>query len=277
MRIRPWPIVILAAIQVLAPLFTMIASMWVWGVSAEKFTSILWRGSSRLELLEFYGLGIISGFALYRTRSWSYPVFLAVTAYSVYRSFQSLQPYSREFSLLDLALLQVPNVLLVAYFLIPAVRETYFNPKVRWWETKARYRVEIPARANSDEVIIENISEGGAFIRASKPPRSSSLLLTFEFRGERYEIACYAVRFSPDEREIGVKFDSSRTARRRVRALIDQLKKAGCATTLLRAPWHQELLLWAKRLFLTGRGWTPEVPKHLLSARDSRSEDRRAA
>src|SRR5690606_15636441 len=77
-------------------------------------------------------------------------------------------PYNSDSPFLYNYVIALTAVAVFLYFLSPTVRETFFDRRVRWWETKARYNVLIPCwiQSGGDEIQTDilNISHSGAFV-----------------------------------------------------------------------------------------------------------------
>lgn len=275
MKTRPWPLVILALFQAVAPAFNLWFCARVLNTSVEAYASALWAESTPRQLFEFYALGPIAGLAIFRTRRWSYPLFLAITSFTAWRNYQSHVAFPGLLSLPLLFGAYAANAALVAYFLLPAVRLAYFNPRVRWWESQPRFQVELDARAGETPVRIRNLSEGGAFIEAAAGLPQGAFTLSFEWQGERYAIAARVVHRRADGRGLGLQFAPSRVFRKRMRALAHRMAAAGCAPTIARGPWHLEFRGWFLRLVRTGRGWVPETPSDVFAAPRAEKRARR--
>lgn len=258
MRTRPWPLTVIAIFQAIAPAFNIVFCAKLIGVSSLVYMSALWQSSTSLQLFEFYALGPIAAFAIYHTRKWSYPVFLAITAYTAFRNYQSYQHFPSYLPLSLLMAVYAINALFVGYFLMPAVRMAYFNPKVRWWESQPRYKVTIDGQAGESTVKILNLSEGGAFVEASAYVSQGAFVLTFEWQGASYGIDARVVHRRSDGLGLGLQFAPSRAFRQQMKVLTRQFEEAGIAKTLERGPWYLEFRSWAMRLMQTGHGWVPE-------------------
>src|SRR5690606_23987212 len=75
------------------------------------------------------------------------------------------------------------------YFLSPKVREPFFDRRVRWWEPKSRYNVQLQCKLHSSHLTfptqIINISQSGAFVQESKYMKiGDHLQLDFNFLGQ---------------------------------------------------------------------------------------------
>lgn len=60
------------------------------------------------------------------------------------------------------------------------VRKPYFNPKIRWWETATRLRVDVPANViingQKNETLILDVSSSGCFVDFDSPLEIGQLL-----------------------------------------------------------------------------------------------------
>lgn len=68
----------------------------------------------------------------------------------------------------------------LAYFLQPRVRVLYFDPQARWWNTKPRYSVSLPAiietTGTSYYPLMKNLSDGGCFVELKTQTIPDALL-----------------------------------------------------------------------------------------------------
>jgi len=266
MKTRPWPLVFLAGFQLLAPFFNVLWCAYLMKISPKAYVTALNHSSTALQLVEFYALGPISGFAIYKCRSWSYPVFISVTFWTVFENFRSWQQFPEIIDLPVLMGAYAVNILLVGYFLIPAVRMTYFNPKLRWWESQPRYEIhvdgQVGAGGESRSCHVANLSEGGVFIESDNPfPTGQLVNIDFKFLEIPFHMQGRVVYRKPDGRGCGIQFATTREMKRKLRRFIKGLHVLGIERTLRHAPWTTELAHWAKGLFTSGKGLVPELSR----------------
>ena len=202
-------------------------------------------------------------------RRWSYGIFLGALGWSAYRNIAHWDYASTLVPLPALLFVYLSEVAFVGYFLLPAVRTTYFDPNVRWWEHKPRYMLDLVAQAlmagKPRSARVLNVSEGGAFISLpEKLERGAEMMLSFTVITLPYTVPgkimhvrdtgngtwCYGVQFQ----------HTSDTA--------DQLQNLARALDILgynerdgRQHWMAEFRAWLGTLLKTGRGWVPEVQK----------------
>jgi hypothetical protein len=149
-----------------------------------------------MEVVDFWLIFPIAGILITRLRKWTYFAFLAVLSYINYNIFtyeKYTWPYNSDSPFMYNYVIAMMSVIVTAYFLMPKVREPFFNRNVRWWENKARYNVQIACKLQSNSLTfpgqILNISQSGAFIEDSKYMKvGDSLQLDFNFLGQTITI-----------------------------------------------------------------------------------------
>src|SRR6185295_9173146 len=174
MRRRPWPIVILALLQLLSPVLSVTLLAWKLQTPVRHFVWMLVKYGSASQLFELFGTSLITAAAIWAVKKWSYPVFIGIFAWGAYSNFSVWHQYPQVYSLATLLAVNIVNLGLVSYFLVPAVSAAYFNPRLRWWESKPRYSVDLLGTLKFDppdapgsrfqEVRITDISEGGVYL-----------------------------------------------------------------------------------------------------------------
>ena len=150
------------------------------------FSNLFSRTSPR-EIFDFWLVFPIAGLALIKIRKWSYFFFLATMAYIVF-SFLTYEqytwPYNSDSPLAYHYAVVAASLTIFSFFLIPQIREPFFNRRIRWWESKARYKATMPAKIIGPKVTFDsqiiNISQTGAFIQDS-PYLSIGESLQMEF------------------------------------------------------------------------------------------------
>lgn len=140
---------------------------------SQIFANLLSRHSVR-EIFDFWLVFPIAGLMLVRVRKWSYFGFLGLLAYlffSIMTYERFTWPYNSSSPLVYHYVVVFFSIAIFTYFLIPQVREPFFNRKVRWWETKPRYKASIPGKVTGKNVTFEtqilDMSVTGAFLRDS--------------------------------------------------------------------------------------------------------------
>jgi len=274
MNRKPWPIVILAFTFFLIPIFNIVGTFFFIdaNVSFFEYLAALFNLKNN-GLFLFYLIipSFVAGVAIYLVKKWSYLIFLICMGFI---SFQVIFSYSEGLSFIDLFfLLIIPlaiNLLYVSYILLPEVRATYFDPRLRWWESKPRYFFETDIQISFENEMLStetmlaklsNISVGGLFVIMPKGlGQNSHVNLKFEIFGIPLELKAKIVYIKPDHVSCGLQFiEVTKKQNKTVKQIIDLLVKNKCQETRPRPLWTEDLLSWIKTVLKTGRGLTPEV------------------
>jgi hypothetical protein len=264
---RPWPLVILAVIQMLSPIFNVLVNSWTLGVKPNYVLGWIMERPP-IEIFEFFLLMPIAGFAILRMRRWSYIVFFGAMAWSLFSNLRHLQYTSQTHSVLVLGLVYGLQIALVLYFLLPSVRVTYFNPRVRWWESKPRYELKLPCElivaGNQSEGNVLNVSAGGIFVQVTVK-RGFNVGADVDLRFSVLSQVFKAQGKFAHERELGggvfcygIQFNHSPETRERFQNLTRALE---ILEFQIRAAFTQSFFGWFVTLLKTGKGLTPQIKR----------------
>lgn len=153
-------------------------------------TNVVARDSFR-DVFDFWLVYPLAGLLLIRLRKWTYFAFMSLLAYIVFSIFtyeKYTWPYNSDspFTYHYVVVAMATTVFLA--FLLPAIREPFFDRRLRWWEPQVRYPVGINCSLKNDSMIfsseIINISASGAFLKDSSYFNVGDKLdLEFSFMG----------------------------------------------------------------------------------------------
>jgi len=267
-RLRPWPIVILAILHLLGPIGNVFLSAALQDVHPWLYLVTLLQTASWWGLIDFFVLIPVAGMAIYACKKWSYPVFLAVAADTVYSNFLTWHQAPEAFPLALLIVTVFLDIAFVAYFLFPAVWATYSDPRLRWWESKPRYFVRLLCRVRDREgekhCVVTDIAEGGIFVKTSKTLLNDlPVQLSVSFFGEGFTASGRVVYFRPSPVPgYGIQFIHTRESARAIRRLTRALKLAGVKTRGT-VSWREDLIGWMGKVLRTGKGLVPEIPNRV--------------
>ncbi len=157
------------------------------------------------------------------------------------------------------------NLLVVGYFILPQVRQVYFDPRLRWWETKPRFKAEfetdftwVDQKAKGE---IMNLSEGGLFIETDlKMNTMGRIDIDFKYKDQMFALKGEVVysKNSGGRNGYGISLLEGDAQADRVKELIESLSEQGLVITG-RAPTEEDTFsFWIKRLFKQKKGWVPE-------------------
>ena len=275
MEYRPWFIIILAALIALSPVQNILVFSMVYGEGLIEFLGNLFRYKTGFELTCFFILPLIAGYAIYVVKTWSFPVFLISYSFFTYQTYMTGSYPAVVHDLNTMVVSLLVNLLVVAYFLLPAVRAAYFDPSVRWWEAKYRYKIQMDAEITSNDKTImgqiSDISDGGVYITTESPVDISSELdirfkyhtMGFQMRGKVAHAKKGAGNGSGNG--YGIEFNEiEKENRKRLRNLIKALELLEFPRRPKRREWSKDFWGWLVRLITTGRGITPDLPGKYL-------------
>lgn len=259
MRVKPWPILIIAFIHIFAPLVNILWSASLNKISVRDYLEYLYFNQNLIQNFFWFVLPMIAGFSILRFRKWSYFLIVGFTlSFSVLVLVEYLN--SNSFPLEIFIISELTNILVFGYFLHPAVRNVYLNKNLRWWEQKPRYLIEHPVQIKFQDTVYEgvmkNISEGGCFIDTSaKLGKLDRFVLSFEIFQRKFHTESQAVYTGSDG--IGTFFLEVHPSQNELSKLIDQLANQGYPLRTPRPKWNESLKEWMKDL-LRGKGFVPK-------------------
>ena len=273
MRTKPWPIIVLAILYVLGPFFNTFAGALVMPLPYFEYVQALVKHGTWWDLVTVVGLYPLAGFAIFSVKEWSYPVYLIIMAIASWANFQDYRHFSSVFTLQLFIATTVLNVGLVSYFLLPAVRAAYFNKRLRWWESKPRYEIAVPAVLERDgfrtKCTIANISEGGVFLKCGKKLEQNEVVqLQFTVFSRPVDVQGKVVyRLWKGIRGYGVEFIHTDETKQQIIRLTKGLRLMGMQTRSNAPDWKTSFAQWIVNLVTSGRGWVPELPSATLAAK----------
>ena len=210
-------------------------------------------------------LPIIAGISIYICKKLSFFIYIVAMSALYISSYVSYLERSGQGIGLELAFVFAFNTALVGFFLIPAVREVYLNPRVRWWEADDRFMANFPASIALGEKFfkgeVTNISVSGLLLVANiDSTENGKILVSFEYAGNSYAFPGTVVRLSHGtSTTLGVRFTHDFNSKRAAKRLINSLSADG-RLLASRVPQKEDgFVFWIKRLVTTGKGFMPEL------------------
>lgn len=179
-------------------------------------TNLMTRDSFR-DVFDFWLVYPLAGALLIKLRKWTYFAFMTLLAYIVYNIMtyeKYTWPYNSDSPFMYHYVVVAMSVAVFLIFLLPKMREPFFDRRVRWWEPKTRYQVGINCSLKNDALIfpseIINISLSGAFLKDSAYFKIGDKLdLEFVFLGNNVSLPVEVIhKHSTNGRHgYGVKFN----------------------------------------------------------------------
>jgi hypothetical protein len=176
MQYKPLSIIILSALYALAPLAKILFFVGFYQTDFLYTAGKILSDYPAWKLINFFILPWVASVAIYRVKNWSFKVFLLVEILMLAGNLHYLKwLYRVNFMPMFYFYIGITcsTFLATCYFLLPAIKLAYFDPRSRWWEAQPRYDFSHPLNlkmlsAESLPLLtsIHNISEGGLFISA---------------------------------------------------------------------------------------------------------------
>lgn len=167
--------------------------------------------NSFIDIFSFWLAFPLAGLCLIKLRNWTYFIFLYLLIFNSYVILtyeRYTWPYNSDAPFLYNYMLSVVAIIIMATFLLPVIREPFFNDKLRWWETRKRFKLQIPGSIfddiESSDVWIENMSYTGVLLKTtSKLEIGEEVILSWKYEGFTLSMPVKIVRQHDSE---GVTF-----------------------------------------------------------------------
>lgn len=270
---RPWPIVVLATIQFLTPLGSLVFSALANKVSLSVMTKYVLQTSSFFEHIVFFVFPVLQAILILNARRLGYFVLLAINLYLIVANFMDWGAL-KDPNAIQMGLILVVNLIMIvflAYLGLPRVRKVYFDSSIRWWETPLRYLMEVECRVIQTERKIDtfrivDIALGGAGLvgEVGVPGLKIGAPISVEFRrwGHEYlfegDIVWSRVD-SDGKSRLGVRWKLySKTEQREIRSLIGSLRAEKVPIVRDLPGWKEDFVSWSRIARRSVQAWVPE-------------------
>jgi hypothetical protein len=253
--------VVLAFLYLIAPLLNILFSAYLMKRTVSEYLLYTLPTNTWWDNFAMFGILPIAGIAIFAVRKWSYFVFVLTMIFVVILNYLQWQEFPDRINFPLFVGMVIVNVLLVSYFLLPAVKLAYFDRRVRWWEQKPRYVVdwtgELLIGANRHPCQILNFSEGGLLAKIeSEHPVGTSVDIVFESSEKTYRAKGVILHTTPVG--TGIKFEHTPDSKKLLKDLAKTLKAEGYPLRIENEHWTVSLLNWLRGL-PSGEGFTPDT------------------
>lgn len=266
---RPWPLVVLAVLQILSPLMSVWISATVSKESFGRTFYLLWVNSDFLGKVDFFLIPLAMAILVYRLSRPSFMALIGLCLYNMFANYVSWRDLSNEISALWLIGVNAFSLLMVAYLLIPQVRIVFWEPRLRWWESKPRYLLSVPVKVTLQKGAapvfcdLKDLSQGGCCIEA--PSQSFAMgdvfHLDFTIQGLPFSLCsevAYVITGPEGRSRYGLRFlDVPLDVSWDIEAAIDLLRKNHAPRSRQIAPWGQDLKDWVRVASRDPKAWVP--------------------
>ncbi|MBO9667144.1 MAG: PilZ domain-containing protein [Bdellovibrio sp.] len=258
MKRKPWAIIVLSLLHILAPFGSLLFNAHRAGRSISEHW-YFWAHFLPKQLLFIYVVvPIIAGIMIFICRRWSYWVYLACLALVFFSNLYSFSTNMNWMNFGALIAVLVVDLLAVAYFVVPAVRQVYFDPRIRWWEAAPRFVFKHQATVNDAEGEINNISRGGLFIRTKlNLEEGQQVSLEWSYEDIPYQVPGKVVYKSnrAASEGYGVQFAEENKAVKKLCQLLDS--RGQMVPERLPSP-EDSFGAWLKKLIIKREGLFPK-------------------
>jgi len=268
MKRKPWALIIIALLHIFSPIGNIIANSYLANVTVPIYVRALFSPEELFRTSIFLFIPVIGGFLIYSCKKWSYYLYMLLMTIPFIYSYNSWQSQPNQNLGIYLIIFYLINLLVVGYFVLPQVRLVYFDPRLRWWETKPRYTAEFETDINwidqNAKGEIKNISEGGIFIQtplAINPHGRVSL--TFKYNNYLHHFLGEVVYVNKNTTPTGygISLIVNETQSEALKKLIRDLSEQGTLITSRIPTEEDSFTYWFKRVLSLKKGLIPETPR----------------
>ncbi len=266
MRRRPWSLVILAVVHLLAPFGNIAINAILANRSLSDYFAMAMTPAYLEKNWIMFASLFVAAVSIYACKRWSFYVYLlSITVLFVF-SYVGFLSKGGAIGFLPLFLVYLVNITVVVYFLVPAVRNIYFDRRMRWWEIKPRYQCDYKVTWRFEHNPVEhqgdvgNISENGMFLRSEIYPKDEQIV-EIDLNVDDAELIPLQGRVvfhrTADKIGFGVEFQHTRESRKTLHHVIQALESEGRRINALEIRPEDTLSYWARTLITTGKGLFP--------------------
>lgn len=276
MKRRPWALVILAVLHLLAPLGNLVISaLWL------KFPVFEYvrLGFTKYNLIQHWTMvtfPIIAAVAIYLCRRWSFALYLFCMGGMFVGSYNNYSHNPSDLILLKMIAVFAIDIVVIAYILLPAVRRIYFDPKIRWWETADRFHCEIPSVVKlqnistesseqkapiQHQVEVSNVSKSGLFFKTkNRIEDATPVTIEFTYADRDYIFSGETILHANQAgKGYGLKINHSTKSSREIRKLTRVLREEGRLAAERKPTAQDGFPHWFRNLLKSGKGLVPDI------------------
>ncbi|WP_374000601.1 PilZ domain-containing protein [Bdellovibrio bacteriovorus] len=262
MKTKPWSLIILALLHILAPVGNLVLNALRSGRTLGQQWTYWFEILPKPLLLIYLVIPVLAGIFIYVCKRWSYWAYLGCLVVVLASNIYSYMTNMNLNTLLLLIVVVVVDLLVVAYFVVPSVQKVYFDPRTRWWEAAPRYHFNHMGAVNGEKAFVKSISQGGLLLSSAPAMNENDdVVVAWDFQGQHVEVKGKVV-YKLQHGEIpqyGVRFDHGEESDRQVKELILRLHNEGLIVTE-RLPGPEDGFgMWLKKLVTRGEGLFPKM------------------
>lgn len=253
---KPWAIILLSALHILAPVGNLCMNAFRSNRTLIANWNYWYYVLPKSLLIAYVVLPPLAGVCIFICRRWSYWLYLVCLACIFAANVYGFWTDMNLLNLTALIFILLLDFLAVAYFVVPSVRTVYFDPKARWWETAPRFDFNLEALMNEQAGLIRNVSVGGLFIEAWDGfQQDQDIAVAWNYEGSRFLIPAKIVY--KNTKGYGVQFKHSPDTQKQIKKFIELLQSKGFAALERKVRGDENFFTWLKNLLTKGEGLFP--------------------
>ncbi len=260
MNRRPWPIVLIAFLQLFSPIIYIAIAAFVYHLSFGATFNEIWALSPELRKFEIFVLPVVLGILIFLTRKPGFYVVILGTIYLIVRGIMEFIASNQTDPVLPLVLTNLICLIAIATLLRSKTRSVYFNPRLRWWETSPRFVVNLTASVTRTggspmKALLKDVATGGAGLETLDTGylKNEIVSLEFQYEGDSYHLKSQIVwekDTGAGKQFLGLQWADDNTTNdwSKLRRLLRNLKKKRTQTTRAMGNRFSDIKEWFSKL-----------------------------
>lgn len=264
MKRKPWPLIILALLHVLAPFGNLFLNSVRHDVSMIQLWGLWWAYLPQFAVSTYLVVPIFAGYFIFVCKRWSFYAYLACLSWILIVSLYGFTTDMNVSSFIYLILTLVIDLLLVVYVMVPAVKQVYLDPRLRWWESAPRFHANIEAEiSNAGIGKIVNISEGGMFFKSNFLLEDNAHVeIKFSYNNLNYLVSGEVVHHRMmEEHGYGIQFTHDVISAKALKKLVQNMNEDGRMLNDRLPGDEDSFIAWLRGLVVSGKGFLPTSGK----------------
>jgi len=273
MYFRPWPLVILAIIQCLNPITSVLLSAWASQLPPSLWFQGFFQGVSMFTLVEVFLLPWIQGLLIFFAKRWGFYVIISITGYILASNIREASlSHAHGANFLAFLVGIILNLGLIVYFFLPSVRSVYFRKDLRWWESLPRYKTNVTITVENEDHVktsatLVDLSLGGAGVSISdgfiNHEDIISLLIPYQNKTILMRaIVVYGRSLGHGHTRYGLEWvNSPEEDRTLIMKWVYSLEKNEAKQSRSLPSLSEDFLVWFREAKRNPKVWVPRLPK----------------
>lgn len=279
MKRRPWILIVLAILHAVAPFFNLISDALWAGFPVFYYIELFFQPHNFQKHWFHFFAPMMAGLMIYICRKWSLLTYVTIMVSLAFVSYNSYATRWDLFNPTPLIVAYTLNIGFVIYFLLPAVRSVYLDPRLRWWETSPRYQTDIHCVFSAGDFLgsgnIGNFSQSGLFLKSEKIPADHAMIkIEFTYDGLPCQFQGQVIHHAKlISKGFGVQFTHSPPSKKTAKALADRLQLKGLLMPGRTFTAEDTFRWWLRQLVRTGQGLMPMKSNSRTTSSESKTKN----